>query len=98
MKNMIKNKSKKQAGTHNKPSDSKHKEKQQKESKETISKEVALFSHLEIAKGANTSLAPKDIHPAVIVIGLQFAEFKICGANARCIATLTAFKKVSKLH
>jgi len=25
---------------------------------------------------------------------LLFSEFKICGANARCIATLTAFKKV----
>ncbi|CAG8563340.1 3995_t:CDS:2, partial [Funneliformis mosseae] len=55
------------------------------------------FAHQEfsftpkIAKGANTSL---DIHPAVLVIGLQIAEFKICGANARCIATLTAFKKV----
>ena len=76
----------------------KHKEKQLKESKENSSKQVALFSHLEIAKGANASLAPKDIHPAVLVIGLQFSEFKICGANARCIATLTAFKKVSKLH
>ena len=96
MNNMIKNKSKKPVGAY-KPSDSKHKgnkEKQQKESKEDSSKQVALFSHLEIAKGANTSLAPKDIHPAVMVIGLQFAEFKICGANARCIATLTAFKKV----
>ena len=39
-----------------------------------------------------------DIHPAVIVIGLQFSDFKICGANARCIATLTAFKKVNKLR
>ncbi|RIA96473.1 hypothetical protein C1645_674600, partial [Glomus cerebriforme] len=71
----------------------KHKEKQPKESKENSSKQVALFSHLEIPKGANAN-SPKDIHPAVLVIGLQFADFKICGANARCIATLTAFKKV----
>jgi translation initiation factor eIF-2B subunit delta len=36
-----------------------------------------------------------DIHPAIIRLGLLFSEFRICGANARCIATLTAFKKVS---
>ncbi|CAG8591843.1 1678_t:CDS:2 [Ambispora gerdemannii] len=47
-----------------------------------------------ISKGTNTASAPKEIHPAVLVLGLQFAEYKICGANARCIATLTAFKKV----
>ncbi|GAV99442.1 eukaryotic translation initiation factor 2B delta subunit [Lentinula edodes] len=35
-----------------------------------------------------------DIHPAIVKLGLQFSEFKICGANARCIATLTAFKTV----
>ncbi|CAG8473223.1 3696_t:CDS:2 [Diversispora eburnea] len=57
-------------------------------------KQVALFSHLEIPKGANTSTAPKEIHPSVLVLGLHFSEFKICGANARCIATLTALQKV----
>ncbi|CAG8715217.1 21297_t:CDS:2, partial [Gigaspora rosea] len=46
------------------------------------------------ASGANTGLAPKEIHPAILVLGLQFSEFKICGANARCIAALTAFQKV----
>jgi translation initiation factor eIF-2B subunit delta len=77
----------------------KHKEKQSKEMNESSNKQVAaLFSHLEIAKGANASLASRDIHPAVLVIGLQFADFKICGANARCIATLTAFKKVNNLR
>jgi translation initiation factor eIF-2B subunit delta len=69
-----------------------------KKTNDNSSKEVALFSHLEIPKELNTSLAPKEIHPAVLVLGLQFAEFKICGANARCIATLTAFKKVKKKH
>nr|CAG8470418.1 10477_t:CDS:2 [Entrophospora candida]CAG8494463.1 3975_t:CDS:2 [Entrophospora candida] len=33
---------------------------------ESNSKEVALFSHLEIPKELNTSLAPKEVHPAVI--------------------------------
>jgi hypothetical protein len=27
-------------------------------------------------------------------LALQFSSFKICGANARCIAALTAFKTV----
>ncbi|CAG8592961.1 19814_t:CDS:2, partial [Dentiscutata erythropus] len=62
--------------------------------KEINNKQVDMFSHLEISKGTNTSLAPKEIHPAILMLGLQFSEFKICGANARCIAALTAFKKV----
>ncbi|CAG8561293.1 13495_t:CDS:2, partial [Ambispora leptoticha] len=70
------------------------KQQQQKKQTKENSKEVALFSHLGIPKGAKTALAPREIHPAVLVLGLQFAEYKICGANARCIATLTAFKKV----
>ncbi|KAL1925469.1 uncharacterized protein VTP21DRAFT_352 [Calcarisporiella thermophila] len=56
--------------------------------------EVSLFSHLEIPKGPNTSNLAEDLHPAVVSLGLQFAQFKICGSNARCIATLTAFKKL----
>lgn len=34
------------------------------------------------------------IHPAIQRLALQFSEFKITGANARCIATLTALKSV----
>ncbi|CAG8560314.1 7387_t:CDS:2, partial [Acaulospora colombiana] len=71
--------------------DTKQKDTQRKGSD---NKQVALFSHLDIPKGANTNTAPKEIHPAALVLGLQFSEFKICGANARCIATLTAFQKV----
>ena len=36
-----------------------------------------------------------DIHPSIIRLGLLFSEFKIAGANARCIETLTAFQRVS---
>ena len=56
---------------------------------------LRIFSHfgaprpLVITKG--------DIHPVVIRLGLQFAEFKITGANARCIAMLSAFKTVRLL-
>ncbi|KAJ1974367.1 hypothetical protein H4R34_004741, partial [Dimargaris verticillata] len=41
-----------------------------------------------------TEDAPAGLHPTVRTLGLQFAEFKICGSNARCIAMLNAFKQV----
>lgn len=62
--------------------------------REKLTKEIGLFAHLDPPKFANTALAPKDLHPAVVHAGLQMAQFKICGANARCVATLNAFRKV----
>ncbi|KAK3818308.1 MAG: hypothetical protein J3R72DRAFT_460195 [Linnemannia gamsii] len=61
--------------------------------REKLTKEIGLFAHLDPPKFANTALAPKDLHPAVVHAGLQMAQFKICGANARCVATLNAFRK-----
>ncbi|CAG8847636.1 22120_t:CDS:1, partial [Racocetra persica] len=58
--------------------DSKQKNSQTKDTKETNNKQVDMFSHLEIPKGTNTSMATKEIHPAILVLGLQFSEFKIC--------------------
>lgn len=53
---------------------------------------LRIFSHFGLPKAVS---APKgDIHPAILRLALQFSEFKIVGANARCIATLTAFKTV----
>ncbi|KAG1865000.1 hypothetical protein DFJ58DRAFT_699398 [Suillus subalutaceus] len=67
-----------------------------KETKETTSDDSArglrIFSHFGLPKPPGPSKG--DIHPAIIRLGLQFSEFKIAGANARCIATLTAFKTV----
>jgi translation initiation factor eIF-2B subunit delta len=59
----------------------------------SLSHGLRIFSHF----GQPKSIGPTkgDIHPAIIRLGLLFSEFRICGANARCIATLTAFKKVS---
>lgn len=54
---------------------------------------LRIFSHFGLPKPAGHT-AKGDIHPAIIRLGLLFSEFKICGANARCIATLTAFKTV----
>ena len=35
------------------------------------------------------------IHPAIIKLGLQYAEGIVTGSNARCIALLCALKQVS---
>ncbi|KAF9439020.1 hypothetical protein BGZ76_001472 [Entomortierella beljakovae] len=65
----------------------------QAKKRERLTKEIGLFAHLDPPKFANTVSAPKDLHPAVVNVGLQMAQFKICGANARCVATLNAFRK-----
>jgi translation initiation factor eIF-2B subunit delta len=54
---------------------------------------LQIFSHFSQPKPIGQGVKGV-IHPAIIRLGLHFAEFKICGANARCIATLTTFKQV----
>lgn len=58
-----------------------------------------IFSHFGSQKVASSTgkarAGDQSIHPAIIRLGLQFSEFKIVGANARCIATLAALKNVS---
>ena len=58
-------------------------------------KNVALFGHL-YGQPRRTSIATagKDVHPAVLALGLQMGNYVICGSNARCVATLLAFKRV----
>jgi len=57
---------------------------------------LRIFSHFGLPKPPGPTKG--DIHPAIVRLGLQFSEFKIAGANARCIATLTAFKTVHCDH
>lgn len=57
---------------------------------------LRIFSHFISPKRTGENIKG-DIHPTVIRLGLQFLDFTICGANARCIATLTAFKTVGHL-
>ena len=56
---------------------------------------VALFGHL-YGHSRRTGLAGanKDVHPAILALGLQMSSYAICGSSARCVATLLAFKKV----
>lgn len=61
-----------------------------------VSRGLQIFSHFGLPKPIGHAIKG-DIHPAIIRLGLLFSEFRICGSNARCIATLTAFKSVSCL-
>ncbi|GAA5971939.1 hypothetical protein JCM21900_003955 [Sporobolomyces salmonicolor] len=47
-------------------------------------------SSLSHSLGASTA----GIHPSIIRLALQYSEFKVVGANARCIAMLEAFKDI----
>ncbi|OJJ51037.1 hypothetical protein ASPZODRAFT_127033 [Penicilliopsis zonata CBS 506.65] len=58
-------------------------------------KKVAVFGHLYGQQRRTTIAgAAKEVHPAVLALGLQMRDYVICGSNARCVATLLAFKRV----
>ncbi|OQS02594.1 DNA polymerase delta catalytic subunit [Thraustotheca clavata] len=64
-------------------------------------KQVTLFSHLpqyerESSLSLNVGFSKTEIYPAILSLGLKYAEGKIAGGNARCIAMLTAFQQVIK--
>ncbi|GAA5906745.1 hypothetical protein JCM8208_006375 [Rhodotorula glutinis] len=57
------------------------------------------FLHLDLplpssslSHSAKSSTA--NLHPSIIRLALQYSEFKVVGANARCIAMLEAFKDI----
>ena len=53
---------------------------------------VRIFSHFGLQQKSGTGKGL--IHPAIVRLGLLFSDFQITGANARCLATLIAFKHV----
>jgi translation initiation factor eIF-2B subunit delta len=59
---------------------------------------VTFFSHLQPFNSDYSTLKEKIsgglIHPAIISLGIQYSEMTIVGGNSRCLAMLTAFKKV----
>ena len=59
-------------------------------------KKVALLEHL-YGHPRRTTLAGagKDVHSAILALGLQMSSYVICGSTARCVAMLLAFKQVS---
>jgi translation initiation factor eIF-2B subunit delta len=62
-----------------------------------VTRGLKIFSHFALQRPQSHTVKG-DVHPAVVRLGLMFANFGICGANARCIATLSAFKEVYHLH
>ncbi|KAJ5152236.1 hypothetical protein N7492_010531 [Penicillium capsulatum] len=66
---------------------------EQKKKKED--KNVAVFGHLYGQQRRTTVAgAGKEVHPAVLALGLQLRDYVVCGSSARCVATLLAFKRV----
>jgi translation initiation factor eIF-2B subunit delta len=58
-------------------------------------KNVAVFGHLYGQQRRTTVAgAGKEVHPAVLALGLQMRDYVVCGSSARCVATLLAFKRV----
>jgi translation initiation factor eIF-2B subunit delta len=58
-------------------------------------KTVEFFRHLYKSRTTSIAGASKDVHPAVLALGLQMSNYTICGSCARLVATLQAFKRVS---
>lgn len=57
-------------------------------------KTVDLFRHLHKARTTSIARANKDVHPAVLALGMQMSSYTICGSCARLVATLQALKQV----
>lgn len=60
--------------------------------------QVPWLMHLDTFKRPNTTGNNKELHPAVLTLGLLFSEYKIVGSNARCVAMLEAFSRVIAEH
>jgi translation initiation factor eIF-2B subunit delta len=60
-------------------------------------KTVELFRHLYKPKSTTIANAAKEVHPAVLALGVQMSSYTICGSIARLVATLQAFKRVRAL-
>lgn len=60
---------------------------------------LQLFLHLDLPSHSSqlshsSKSSTSNIHPSILRLALQYSEFKIVGANARCIAMLEALKDV----
>ncbi|KAI1906120.1 hypothetical protein LOZ39_006548 [Ophidiomyces ophidiicola] len=60
---------------------------------------VAVFGHLPWhSRRAGIAGVGKEIHPAVVALGMQLRDYVICGSSARCVATLLALKRVVQAY
>ncbi|GKZ72392.1 eukaryotic translation initiation factor 2B, subunit 4 delta, 67kDa [Aspergillus niger] len=62
-------------------------------------KNVSVFGHLYGQQRRTTIAgAGKEVHPAVLALGMQMRDYVVCGSSARCVATLLAFKRVIEAY
>jgi translation initiation factor eIF-2B subunit delta len=73
-------------------------EKKTKTSKEP--KQTGLFFGHLYSQPKQQSLvgASKDVHPAVLALGLQYSSYTICGSTARMVSMLLVFKTVIEAY
>jgi len=60
-------------------------------------RQVGLFSHLhqyerELSVTRDLPVVGGNLHPAIVQLGIQYAEGKIVGSSARCVSLLLALK------
>ena len=76
-------------------------EKQHIPQRTKVQRQVRLFEHLHqyerefsLTQTLSFKSTGTSIHPAIVRLGVKYAEGVICGSNARCLAMLAAFKQV----
>ncbi|EOA87375.1 hypothetical protein ACJQWK_10399 [Exserohilum turcicum] len=76
------------------------KEPEKKSKKDAGSKQTGLFFGHLYSQPKQQSLvgASKDVHPAVLALGLQYSSYAICGSIARMVAMLLVFKTVIEAY
>jgi translation initiation factor eIF-2B subunit delta len=68
---------------------------QKKDVKKDLGKLGLFFGHLYNQPRQHSMVgASKDVHPAVLALGLQYSSYVVCGSTARMVAMLLAFKAV----
>jgi translation initiation factor eIF-2B subunit delta len=72
----------------------------EKDKKEEEPKQTGLFFGHLYSQPKQQSLvgASKDVHPAVLALGLQYSSYAICGSTARMVAMLLVFKTVIEAY
>ncbi|EFQ94592.1 hypothetical protein PTT_07674 [Pyrenophora teres f. teres 0-1] len=76
------------------------KEPEKKSKKEKEPKQTGLFFGHLYSQPKQQSLvgASKDVHPAVLALGLQYSSYAICGSTARMVSMLLVFKTVIEAY
>jgi translation initiation factor eIF-2B subunit delta len=76
------------------------KEPERKSKKDREPKQTGLFFGHLYSQPKQQSLvgASKDVHPAVLALGLQYSSYAICGSTARMVAMLLVFKTVIEAY